>query len=109
LNALLIPMAIIGDATSYYIGKSSGPRLFTRPESRLFKPEYLRQAQLFYEKHGGKAIILARFMPIVRTFVPVVAGVATMSYRRFATYNIVGWEWFKAWRARRRRASVEAA
>jgi membrane-associated protein len=90
LNVVLIPMAILGDATSYLIGAKTGPRIFSRPRSRLFRPEYLAEAQKFYEKHGGKAIIIARFMPLVRTFVPVVAGVAKMPYRRFATYNIVG-------------------
>jgi membrane-associated protein len=90
LNLLLIPMAIIGDATSYYIGARSGPAIFNRPESRFFKPSHVKAAQAFYEKHGGKAIILARFMPLVRTFVPVVAGVAQMPYRRFAMFNIVG-------------------
>jgi membrane-associated protein len=90
LNLLLIPMAIIGDATSYYIGKKSGPHIFNRPQSRLFKPQHMERARQFYAKHGGKAIILARFMPLVRTFVPVVAGVAKMPYRRFAMFNVVG-------------------
>jgi membrane-associated protein len=90
LNLLLIPCAVIGDATSYYIGAKSGPHLFNRPRSRLFRPEHLRAAHDFYERHGGKAIILARFMPLVRTFVPVVAGVAGMGYRKFALYNVVG-------------------
>jgi membrane-associated protein len=90
LNLLLIPMAILGDATSYYIGKKSGPHIFSRPESRFFKPQHMARARQFYDKHGGKAIILARFMPLVRTFVPVVAGVAQMPYRRFATFNVVG-------------------
>lgn len=90
LNLLLIPAAIIGDATSYYIGAKTGPRIFNRPESRFFKPEHMLKAQQFYERHGGKAIILARFMPLVRTFVPVVAGVARMPYRRFGIYNVVG-------------------
>jgi len=90
LNALLIPAAIIGDALSYYIGKTTGPMIFNRPQSRFFRPDYLRAAQVFYEKHGGKAIIIARFMPLVRTFVPVVAGVAQMRYRDFAMYNITG-------------------
>ncbi len=90
LNALLIPMAILGDATSYIIGKSLGPALFSKPESRFFKPKHILAAQAFYEKHGGKAIIIARFMPIVRTFVPVVAGAAKMPYRRFATFNVIG-------------------
>ncbi|MFH0903042.1 MAG: VTT domain-containing protein [Pseudomonadota bacterium] len=90
LNLLLIPMAIGGDATSYFIGSRAGPHIFNRPRSRFFRPEYVHAAHQFYEKHGGKAIILARFMPLVRTFVPVVAGVAQMTYRRFATYNVVG-------------------
>jgi membrane-associated protein len=90
LNLLLIPMAITGDALSYTIGARSGPHIFNRPRSRLFRPEHVRAAHAFYEKHGGKAIILARFMPLVRTFVPVVAGVAQMRYRDFAMYNVVG-------------------
>jgi membrane-associated protein len=90
LNALLIPMAIIGDAVSYIIGKSLGSALFTRPESRFFKPKHIQAAHAFYEKHGGKAIIIARFMPIVRTFVPVVAGAAKMPYMRFASFNVIG-------------------
>jgi membrane-associated protein len=90
LNLLLIPCAIIGDATSYAIGRRSGPHIFNRPRSRFFRPEHVKAAHDFYEKHGGKAIILARFMPLVRTFVPVVAGVAGMRYRDFAMYNVVG-------------------
>lgn len=90
LNLLLIPMAIIGDATSYYIGQKTGPAIFNKPKSRWFNPEYIHKANDFYEKHGGKAIIIARFMPLVRTFVPVVAGVAGMGYKKFATYNVVG-------------------
>ena len=64
--------------------------IFNRPQSRFFRPDYMRAAQAFYEKHGGKAIIMARFMPIVRTFVPVVAGIGKMPYRRFASFNIIG-------------------
>lgn len=90
LNVLLIPLAILGDATSYWIGKRTGPHIFNRPRSRLFRPEHVRAAHDFYERHGGTAIILARFMPLVRTFVPVVAGVAGMTYRRFALFNVVG-------------------
>jgi len=90
LNGLLIPMAIAGDATSYWIGTRTGPHLFNRPRSRFFRPEYVLAAHQFYERHGGKAIILARFMPLVRTFVPVVAGIGGMSYRRFASFNVVG-------------------
>jgi membrane-associated protein len=90
LNLLLIPLAIAGDATSYTIGARSGPHIFNRPRSRFFRPEHVLLAHAFYEKHGGKAIILARFMPLVRTFVPVVAGVARMRYRDFAVFNVVG-------------------
>ena len=90
LNVLLIPSAILGDAVSYFIGSKVGPALFSKPKSRFFKPEHMLAAKVFYEKHGGKAIIIARFMPIVRTFVPVVAGVGQMPYRRFAAYNVVG-------------------
>lgn len=90
LNLLLIPMAVLGDATSYMIGRRAGPMIFSRPETRFFKPAHIRTAHAFYERHGGKAIVLARFIPIVRTFVPVAAGVAQMRYRDFAVYNIVG-------------------
>jgi membrane-associated protein len=90
LNVLLIPMAILGDATSYLIGARMGRALFERESSRLFKPKHVRAAQAFYERHGGKAIVIARFVPLVRTFVPVVAGIARMSYRRFASFNVIG-------------------
>jgi membrane-associated protein len=90
LNGLLITMAILGDATGYYIGRRLGPALFRRESSRLFKKEHLIRTQLFYERHGGKTIIIARFVPIIRTFAPVVAGIAQMKYRRFAAFNIFG-------------------
>jgi membrane-associated protein len=90
LNVILIPCAILGDALSYYIGSKTGPMLFNRPRSRFFRPEHVAAAHSFYEKHGGKAIIIARFMPVMRTFVPVVAGIAGMSYRNFGTFNIIG-------------------
>ena len=90
LNVLLITMAIVGDATGYYIGRRMGPALFRREDSRLFKKKHLVKTQLFYEKHGGKTIVIARFVPIVRTFAPVVAGIAGMNYRRFAMFNIFG-------------------
>ena len=90
LNVLLSAMAILGDATSYTIGARVGPKIFSRPKSRFFKPEHVAAAHAFYEKHGGKAIVIARFVPLVRTFVPVIAGVAGMGYRRFATFNITG-------------------
>jgi len=90
LVGLLSVMAILGDATSYFIGSRVGPAIFNRPRSRFFKPEHVQAAHAFYEKHGGKAIIVARFVPLVRTFVPVIAGVAKMRYREFAVFNIVG-------------------
>ena len=90
LNLCLVPAAIIGDATSYFIGSRLGSALYNRPDSRFFKKAHLEAARAFYEKHGGKAIIIARFMPVVRTFVPVVAGIAQMPYRRFAIFNVIG-------------------
>jgi membrane-associated protein len=90
LNVLLIAAAILGDTVGYWIGRKAGPALFNRPRSRFFNPAHLRRAHDFYEKHGGKTIILARFMPIVRTFAPVVAGMAKMEYRRFVSFNVFG-------------------
>lgn len=90
LNLILIPCAIVGDALSYYIGSKTGPMLFNKPRSRFFRPEHIAAASGFYERHGGKAIIIARFMPVMRTFVPVVAGIGQMPYRRFAFFNIIG-------------------
>ena len=83
-------MAIIGDQVGYLIGQRVGPALFTRPKSRLFDPAHVEKAQHFFERHGSKTIVLARFVPIVRTFAPVVAGVGTMEYRTFVRYNVVG-------------------
>jgi membrane-associated protein len=88
--------AIIGDQVGYYIGYRTGPRIFRREDSLLFKKAHLIRAKNFYEKHGGKTIIIARFVPIIRTFAPVIAGVGEMEYRRFVTYNVVGgflWVW----------------
>lgn len=82
--------AIVGDATGYYIGRKAGHALYSRPNSFFFRKEHLLRTRQFYERHGGKTIILARFMPIARTFAPVVAGAADMTYRKFATYNIAG-------------------
>ena len=90
INAVLIAAAIIGDATGYLLGRRAGPAVFNRPDSRLFKQEHLLKTKAFYEKHGGKTIIYARFIPIVRTFAPFVAGVAEMNYSRFASFNIFG-------------------
>ncbi len=86
---LLIIAAILGDAVNYAIGRKIGVRVF-REGSRFFKKEHLDRTHAFYEKHGGKTIILARFIPIVRTFAPFVAGVGQMSYRKFALYNVAG-------------------
>lgn len=82
--------AIVGDTVGYSIGYKSGPRIFNREKSLFFNRDHLVAAQAFYEKHGGKTIILARFMPILRTFAPVVAGVAKMEYRRFLAFNVFG-------------------
>jgi membrane-associated protein len=86
----LIPAAIIGNATGYFIGHRTGKALYQRPNSLLFRREHLQMTHEYYERHGGKTIILAQFIPILRTFAPVVAGVAAMGYRQFASYNIVG-------------------
>ncbi|MBM3814751.1 MAG: hypothetical protein FJW20_24260 [Acidimicrobiia bacterium] len=90
INIVLIGAAIIGDAVGYSLGRRTGPRIFSRPDSRFFHQEHLRRTQEFYEKHGGKTIIYARFVPIIRTFAPFVAGVANMGYARFAAFNIFG-------------------
>ncbi|HRE40447.1 MAG TPA: VTT domain-containing protein [Ignavibacteria bacterium] len=90
LNISLILAAIIGDTVGYWFGRKTGPKLFQREESRFFKRSHLLKAKEFYEKHGGKAIIYARFVPFARTFAPIVAGVAEMNYRKFVTFNVVG-------------------
>jgi membrane-associated protein len=90
LIGLTFPAAVIGDSVGYSFGNRVGRRLYQRPDSRFFKKEHLRRAESFYAKHGGKAIILARFVPVVRTFVPIVAGAAAMPYRSFVTYNVIG-------------------
>ncbi|MGC8724419.1 MAG: DedA family protein [Acidobacteriota bacterium] len=90
LFLLLSAAAIAGDSTGYAIGHKAGPMIFKRPKSLLFNPEHLLRAQRFYEKYGGKTIVLARFIPIIRTFAPVVAGVGRMHYRRFLSFNVFG-------------------
>lgn len=87
---LLFIAAVVGDAVGYYSGRKVGPAIFSRPKSRFFNPNHLKKAHQFYEKHGGKTIILARFVPIVRTFAPIVAGAANMAYKDFVFYNILG-------------------
>lgn len=82
--------AIVGDATGYWIGRRAGRALYNRPNSFFFRKEHLIRTKEFYDRHGGKTIVIARFMPFARTFAPVVAGVAEMRYRDFATYNIAG-------------------
>jgi membrane-associated protein len=94
LFAVVSAAAVLGDTVGYWIGYTTGPRIFSREKSLLFARDHLLKAQAFYEKHGGKTIILARFMPILRTFAPVVAGVGRMQYRKFLFYNVfggVGW------------------
>lgn len=87
---ILVIAAILGDATNFYIGKYFGHRLFANPDSKIFRRSYLEKTHAFYTKHGGKTIILARFVPIVRTFAPFVAGMSNMNYAQFSRYNIIG-------------------
>lgn len=91
LLLLIIPIgAVIGDSVGYYFGRWIGPRIFTREDSFFFNKKHIERSRQFYEKYGPRAIVLARFMPVVRTFIPILAGVAQMHYRTFLTYNIVG-------------------
>ena len=90
LVALLIVAAILGDACNYQIGRHAGVRLFANPDSRIFRREYLTRTEAFYARHGGKTIVLARFVPIVRTFAPFVAGIGAMTYSKFILYNVIG-------------------
>lgn len=83
-------MAILGDSTGYYFGKKVGPALFKKEDSLFFKKSHLLKAEVFFEKHGPKSIILARFIPVVRTFTPILAGAGNMNYKVFLTYNIIG-------------------
>lgn len=87
---LLLVAAILGDALNYVIGQRMGQAVFERKNSRIFKPQYLERTHKFFEKYGNKTIVIARFVPIVRTFAPFLAGVGTMSYRKFAIYNVTG-------------------
>ena len=90
LISTLFVAAVVGDAVGYYTGARLGPRLFSRKKSLLFRPSHLQRAHAFYEKYGGKTIVIARFVPIVRTFAPIVAGAAEMPYRRFVLFNVFG-------------------
>lgn len=90
LFIIFVSAAIIGDTVNYWIGHYIGPKVFKKEDSRLFKKKYLDEAHIFYEKHGAKAIVLARFIPILRAFAPFVAGVGEMNYRKFVIYNITG-------------------
>lgn len=90
LAPLLFIAAVLGDSFGYAFGKKVGPRIFTRKDSLLFDKDHLLRAQTFYEKYGGKTIVIARFMPVVRTFAPIVAGVGKMHYRSFLFYNLIG-------------------
>ena len=90
LNAVLAAAAIVGDSVGYAIGARIGPRLFTREKSWLFNPRHVERTREFYARHGAKTIVIARFVPIIRTFAPVVAGVGQMPYRRFLIYNVAG-------------------
>lgn len=90
LMITLFVAAVVGDTVGYFTGRKMGQALFTRPKSRFFNPRHIAKAHAFYEKHGGKTIVMARFVPIVRTFAPIVAGAAEMKYRNFIVYNIFG-------------------
>jgi len=90
LAGILIIAAVLGDGSNYFIGRFFGKKLFSNPDSKIFRQSYLTKTHAFYEKHGGKTIILARFVPIVRTFAPFVAGMGRMSYIHFATFNVAG-------------------
>lgn len=100
INVLLIVAAVTGDSVGYAIGARLGPRLFTRPKSLLFNPRHIERTRAFYARHGAKTIVIARFVPIIRTFAPVVAGVGQMEYHRFLFYNVaggVGWVTSMTW------------
>jgi membrane-associated protein len=88
--ALLVFFSILGDQSGYLLGRRSGPRIFVRPDSLLFKQDYVVRTRQFYEKHGGKTLIYAKFVPIVRTFAPFMAGVGRMEYTRFLSFNVIG-------------------
>ena len=90
INALLMASAMIGDSTGFFLGRHTGPRIFTRQDSLFFKQEYVTRTKHFYDRYGGKTIIFARFVPVIRTFAPCMAGVSQMSYRRFLSFSVFG-------------------
>lgn len=90
LCSLLFVAAFAGDQVAYFIGNKAGPKIFNRPDSRFFKQSYITQTNDFFDRYGGRTIILARFVPIVRTYAPVAAGVGKMTYRQFVSYNVIG-------------------
>lgn len=90
LVSVIIIASILGGQAGYYIGKKAGPKLFTKKDGIFFRREYIQKSEKFYEKHGGKTIALARFIPVVRTFAPVVAGIGKMDQRKFVVFNIIG-------------------
>lgn len=87
---MLFIAAVLGDTVGYWFGRKTGHKIFKKPDARLFKQSHIQKAQDFYDKHGGKTIILARFIPIVRTFAPIVAGVGKMEYKKFISFNVIG-------------------
>lgn len=90
LMMIVVAAAILGDSAGYWLGKKIGDHLYEREDSRFFKKEYLKRTERFYQKYGGRALILARFVPIVRTLTPILAGAGSMTYRKFLSYNIIG-------------------
>jgi membrane-associated protein len=90
LAAMLMCAAIVGDNVGYFLGYHAGPKIFSRPKSRFFHPDHLRQAKEFYDRHGGRAVVYARFIPIIRTCTPFIAGVARMRYARFLLFSLLG-------------------
>lgn len=87
---LVFIAAVLGDTVGYWFGRKAGPRVFKRPDARIFRQSHIQNSQKFYEKHGGKTIIMARFIPVVRTFAPIVAGVGKMNYTQFLSFNLIG-------------------
>lgn len=90
INAALMAAALVGDSTGFLLGRHTGPRIFTRPDSLLFKREYVMRTKEFYDRYGGKTIIMARFVPVIRTFAPFMAGVSGMRYPRFLSFSVFG-------------------